>query len=249
MRIRFVPIALFLLLPVVSIILLGTNASPLPSGLAASFTGVHLPVQADQEFKDAQQAWNERLQKSRNRVKDMERRMDQTEIEINRLCNFLSGAEPRSTKIQNQTAAHVAELTAQLHRLRDEAVIAQEEADAILAEGAAKKFKVESLAPTTPSGEPNLLYYRARFDELQMDRRDSELRAWVMQLRITDLNRRITLNSGTGDNFFIGRLRDELQQAQRGMELARARLTSIARQLDELREQARAAGVSPDDWR
>lgn len=249
MKIRFVSAALFFLLPVVSIVLLDTNASPFGNGLAASLTGMRLPVQADQEFKDAQQDWNNRLQKSRNRVRDLVRRMDQTEVEINRLHNFLLSAEPRSTKIHNQTAAHIAELTAQLHRLRDEAALTQAEADAILAEGAAKKFKVESLAPMTPSGKPNLVYYRVRFDELQMDRRDTELRAWVMQLRIHDLNRRITINSVTGDNFFIGRLRDELQQAQRGLELARARLTSIARQLDELREQARVAGVSPDDWR
>ena len=132
-------------------------------------------------------------------------------------------------------------------RLREAAVTAQEEADAILAEGAAKKFKVELLTPTTPSGAPNLAYYRVRFDELQSDRRDAERRARVMQLRINDLNRRITLNAGTGDNFFLSRLRDELQQAQQGLALAGARLTRISKQLNELLEQARAAGISSSD--
>jgi hypothetical protein len=82
--------------------------------------------------------------------------------------------------------------------------------------------------------------------ELQNELLDAELRAQVIELRINDLNRRITINSVTGDNFFIGRLRDELQQAERGLEQARARIDAASRQLKELREQARAAGISLD---
>jgi hypothetical protein len=133
-------------------------------------------------------------------------------------------------------------------QLREKMMLVQEEADAILTEGVARKFKVELLTPATQSGEPNFAYYRARFEELQGDRRSAELHTWVMQSRINDINRRILLSSGTGDNFFISRLRDELQQAQQGVELARGRLTFISKQLDELREQARAAGISLEIW-
>jgi hypothetical protein len=250
MKFRYVlSLSLSLLLPVVSTVLPDANASPSLSGLAASFTGTHPDRQTDQEFKAAQQDWNERLRKARDKVKEMERRLDQTELEINRLRNFVFGAEPRSAKTQNQNITRIVELGAQMCLLREKVVTAQEEAYALLEDGVAKKFKVESLTPTTPSGEPNVVYYRIRFDELQRDRRDAELRAWVMQSRINDLNRRIILSLGTGDNFFIGKLRDELRQAEQGVELARARHTFISRQLDELREQARAAGFSPEVWK
>jgi hypothetical protein len=249
MKIKYILIALSLLLPVVSTGLLDANASPHSDGLAASFTGIRPYTQTDQEFKVAQQDWNERLRKARDKVRDMESRLDQTELEINRLRNFVFGAEPRAAKTQNQTVTRLDVLGAQMCLLREKAMTAQDEAYALLEEGVAKKFKVESLTPKTPSGEPNVVYYRVRFDELQRDRRDAELRTWVMQSRINDLSRRITLSSGTGDNFFISKLRDELQQAQQGVELARARHTLISRQLDELREQARAAGLPPEVWK
>jgi chromosome segregation ATPase len=213
--------------------------------LLIAIVSVAVAQQAKQEPSAAEHTWNERLRQAREKVKDLERRADQTELEINRLRNILFSAEPRSPETHNRLNTQIAELTRLMRRLRAEALVAEDEADAILAEGAAKKFKVESLSPTTKTFEPNLEYYRLRFAELQSELRDAEARAQVMQLRINDLNRRITINAVTGDNFFIGRLRDELPEAQRGLELARARIAAATRQIEELREQARAARVPP----
>jgi chromosome segregation ATPase len=244
MQIRLVSIALSLFVLAAAITIAERQATAREPG--PSPPGIHPSKQADQEYEAASHAWNERLRKAREKIRDLERRADETEMEINRLNNFLRSAEPRSAKTHNQTAAQIADLNNLLRQLRADAAVAQDEADTILAEGAARKFKVESLSRTTSTGEPNPEYFRARMVELQNELLDAELRAQVIELRINDLNRRITINSVTGDNFFIGRLRDELQQAERGLEQARARIDAASRQLKELREQARAAGISLD---
>jgi chromosome segregation ATPase len=197
----------------------------------------------DKERDAAERAWNERLSKAREKVKDLERRADQAELEVNRLRNFLFSAEPRDAGTNGQISARMSELSELSHRLRAEAKAAQEEVDEILSEGETRKFKVESLPPTTKTGAPNLEYYRSRSAELQSDLRDAEARAEVMLLRMRELRYRINGQSGSGDNFFLARLQGELQEAEQGLERARARITELSQQLEALRQQAAAAGV------
>jgi hypothetical protein len=206
----------------------------------------HLGAQPGNQNEPEQRDWNKRLRQAREKMRDLERRADLAEIETNRLRNFLFGAEPRTSKTHNQTVSQIAELSRLIRRLRAESVIVQAEAEAILEEGVAKGFKVQAISPTKNSGEPNPEYYRVRVPELQADLRDSQIREQVLHLRINELKRRITVNSGTGDNFFIGRLRDELQQTERGLEQTRARIGAISMQLDELIKAARAAGIKPE---
>ncbi len=202
-------------------------------------------AQQDKEREAAERDWNERLRQARERVKDLERRADQAELEIVRLRNIQFSPAPQDAGTSARINRQVAELSALMRRLRAEAAVAQHEVNALLEEGEIKQFKLLSLSPTTETGEPNLNYYRQRFLELDTDLRDAEARAQVMRLRANDLRRRITINSVTGDNFFIGRLRDQLQETQQGLELARARIATLKQQLEDLHQRAHAAGVPP----
>ncbi len=220
-----------------------TVAEPVCSSQELSATASS--AQQDKERETAERDWNERLRQARERVKDLERRADQAELEIVRLRNIQFSPAPQDAGTSAKINRQVAELSALMRRLRAEAVVAQHEVNTLLEEGEIKQFKLHSLSPTTETGEPNLNYYRKRFLELQTDLRDAEARAQVMRLRANDLRRRITINSVTGDNFFIGRLRDELEETQQGLELARARIATLSQQLEELRQRAHAAGVPP----
>ena len=202
------------------------------------------PSAQDSLSDAAEQAWNEKLAKLRAQVKDLERRADQAELEINRLRNIQFSAAPKDAGTSAQINARVAELTELARRLRAEAKATQSEVDALLAEGEAKKYKIAGPSPTTKTGEPNLDYYQTRLAEIQSEMRDAEARAQVMQLRINDIRYRINGNSGSGDNFYLGRLRTELQEAQAGLEKAQARLAAATRQLEALRQQAAEAGIS-----
>jgi chromosome segregation ATPase len=215
-----------------------------PAGQKAEGQNADSAQTTDEQQRElAEKDWNEKLSKARERVKDLERRADQAELEVNRLRNFQFSAEPRDAGTNAQINARVAELNELARRLRAEAKTAQEEVDALLAEGAEKNYKIAKLSPTTKTGAVNLEYYESRFAELQSELRDAMARAQVMQLRINALRFRINDNARTGDNFFLGRLRGELQEAEGGLEQAQLRMAAATGQLEELRRQARAAGV------
>lgn len=200
------------------------------------------PTQTDRQ-DTAEQLWNEKLAKLREKVKDLERRADQAELEINRLRNFQFSAEMRDAGTNAQINARVAELTDLAAKLRAEAKAAQSEIDALLDEGEAKKYKLALLSPTTKTGEPNLDYYKSRLGELQTELHDAEARAQVMQLRMNEIRLRINGNAVSGDNFFLGRLRSELQEAQEGFDKAQARIAAAKEKLEALRREASGAGV------
>jgi len=214
-----------------------------PASNANKAESVKTPEAQDANQDAAEKAWNENLAKLRERVKELERRADQAELEVNRLRNFLFSAEPRDAGANGKALARSAELTDLAQKLRAEAKATQREVDELLAEGEAKKYKIATLSPTTKSGDPNLDYYQSRLAELQTELNDAQARAQVMQLRINELRLRINGNSGSGDSFFLGRLRDELDEAQKGLEKAQTRVAAALEKLEALRKQAREAGV------
>ncbi len=220
------------------------NQPPPSSDKGKATAQATLSTQSGKEQSPAEQSWNRKLSETRQKVKELERRADQTELEINRLRNLLFSAEPRDPGTNAQINQRISELTELMEHLRAEAKAAQEEGAALVKEGEAKGYQVESLSPTTEAGKPNLEYYRKRFAELQSELQDAQARAQVMQLRINDLRFRINNNARSGDNFFLGRLRGELQEAEKGLESARTRITKANQQLEELLLQARNAGLS-----
>ncbi len=190
--------------------------------------------------------WNERLKAAQARVKELNRRADQTELEINRLRNFLYGAEPRPANEHKNLINQIGLLTEDLRALRAEATRAQAQVDAILDEGTVRGFRVLSPGLTTRSGRPSTDAFRQRYGELQQELADIRSREAVLQLRANDIFRRILINSGTGDEFYNNSLRDDKYESESELENTRLRVAKINLKLEELRAQARAVGIKLD---
>ncbi|MBI3653166.1 MAG: hypothetical protein HY231_19230 [Acidobacteria bacterium] len=200
---------------------------------------------AEERRRNAEMAWSIRLRIAQERARDLERRADATELEINRLQNRLFSGEPRPSKTQVEWIANIGELTRELRRLRGEAQIARAQVEELLDEGVAAGFR--AYATTTAlqlqEGMSAGQYYRTRDGELKTELSDTERRAEVMQLRINDLSRRILLNSGSGDEFYNARLRDRKTDLEVELSALLTREEYTNRKLDELRRQARAVGI------
>lgn len=190
---------------------------------------------------EAERDWSERLRAAQTRVRELRRLADAAELEINRLKNLLFSGEPRSSQTHKGLIADIDVLTYEMRRLRAEAATAQAAVEALLSEGAARGF---SVTPTeTRNAISNRDEFRSRYNELNIDLLDAERRADVLQLRANDIHRRILLNSGTGDEFYNTRLRDQLTDTEEELYDTRARIAGFRRQIDAVRRQARSAGV------
>ena len=210
------------------------RAIPTPAAVAETTV-------AQRDTAEAARLWRERLQRAQQQVRELRRQADATELEINRKKNMLFSGEPRSTQTHKGLIADIDILTFQMRRLRAEAANAQADVDALLAEGDASGYSVTPTAiKQAITGRDE---YRSRYNELNIDLLDAQKRVDVLQLRINDINRRILLNSGSGDEFYNNRLRDQLQATEDDLYDTRARAAAIRRNLEELRQEARRAGI------
>lgn len=155
----------------------------------------------------AETAWNERLRQAQAKVKDLERRADQAELQITQVRNNQNDAtRARSTDEINQANNRQSELGQQSRQLREEAAVAQAEVNALLAEGQANGYHVIKADETT------------RNAEAQEDQSDAQARIQVIQLRITRIRSEMLR---TSDNYARNRLRAELQEEEENLNQAR----------------------------
>lgn len=201
-----------------------------------------LPTQRNY-FAEAESTWNIRLKIAQQRVKELGRRADETELEVNRLKNVLFSPERRSSQEHKGLIAEVDNLTVEMRRLRAEAAAARVAVQEILDEGQARGFRVAAASLTDTVGSSSPVFYRSRYNELQNDLSDTQRRADVLQVRVNNLRRVILLNSRTGDEFYNNRVRENLQDMQEELYAMLASVTATREKIDQLRQQARAAGV------
>ncbi len=194
-------------------------------------------------FTEAERTWNERLKISQGIVKELQRRADETELEINRLKNVLFSAERRSTQEHKGLIADIDSLTIEMRRLRAAAAAARVTVEEMLDEGQAQGFRVSSASLTNTTGSSNLVFYRSRYSELQNDLVDTQSRVDVLQIRANNLRRVILLNSRTGDEFYNNRVRENQRDTQEELNETLGRVSALRDKIEELRQQARAAGV------
>jgi hypothetical protein len=213
-----------------------------PPTLQAEASG---SLSSEERRRIAEESWSLRLRITQEKVKELERRADVTEMEINRLKNVLYSGEPRPAKTHKELIAQVESQTAELRRLRAEAQIARTELADLLNEGTAAGFRTYSTATALQLGRGMSAgqYYRTRYAESKTELVDAERRADIIQLRINDLSRRILLNSGSGDEFYNTRLRDMKSDLELELSEELARIDAVNRKIEELRRQARAAGI------
>ncbi len=221
--------------------------------------------QPDAEFLAAEKDWNTRLSEARRRVRDFERRANQTALEASQARNTIFHNDPNALNANNARVAQLQELA---RAYRNETRLAQDAVNSLLDEGRQYGFQLTYSSPRLKNGEPNLEYYRARFQALQTELQDEWARAEALQLRTnrvqtiinTNLNAGIYYpstrrgfvfypNNGAADAFYLNRLRNELGGGSGDLNASQARVAILTAQLEELQEEGRRAGVPPGIFR
>lgn len=196
-----------------------------------------------------EEAWREQVAAAREKANQTQRAAEETELRVTDLRNELSrpGHTPNE---RNGIAADLDAVGRQVLDLRAQARAAADELNKLLDQGRAKGFS-EAPGPKaqTDDGKPNNQYYRERYDKLTQQLRDAERRVQLYENRLRELNQRINNNSVSGDNFYISRLQQDRDDAQRQMEEAQAAYDKARADMDALMEEARRAGVPPGVFR
>jgi hypothetical protein len=194
-------------------------------------------------------SWRGRVRQARERAKSLERSAEETELRVTELRNAL-GSSGQTAKYRNNTAAELDRAGQQLLELRARAREAASDLEKLLEYGRDKGFKEEpGPSATTGEGKPNEDYYRTRFAKLNEELQTANRRAELFENRIRDLNARININSGSGDNFYIAQLQQERDEAQQKMNEARAARDRVQQEIAALVEEARRAGLPPGIFR
>lgn len=221
------------------------EASKLPAEkVSAKNAAVIAPEKpADDPKKKAEKDWNERLKKAQAKQSDLERRADQTELQITQLRNQLFSATSRSPEMNGQLNARIGELTGQRNRLRVEAQAAQQEVATLQSEGRNNAYQISETKLTNEQGEPDAQAYKAEEEKLQSELNDAQARVEVLRIRLNSLQSEV-LKKGNGDNFTLNRLRQERDSVNAELAETRSRIEELNNKLQAHRQKARAARVS-----
>ena len=193
--------------------------------------------------KKAEKEWNEQLKKAQEKQSDLERRADQTELQITQLRNQLFSATARSPELNGQLNVQISKLSAIRNRLRAEAQTAQQEVAGLQSEGRNNTYQVSEVSLTNEKGEPDAKAYQAEQETLQNELRDAQARVEVLRIRLNSVQGEV-LKKGNGDNFTLNRLRQERDQTMAELEETRSRIEELKGKLQSHRQKASAVGVT-----
>src|SRR5437868_1948973 len=193
--------------------------------------------------------WRESVKHAREIAKNAERAAEEAELRVNDLRNQL-GISGKTTAFRNQIAADLEEAGQIVKQRKLEARQAMDEVSALLEEGNNKGYKEEEGPKSVSSdGKPNEDYYRGRFAELSAALEDAERKVQLYGNRVREYNQRITSNSVSGDNFYLAQIKQDRDDAQHQLDEALAGREKAVKELDALKDQARAAGLPPGIFR
>jgi len=194
-------------------------------------------------------AWRERARAARDRARSLERSADEAELRITELGNEM-GASGQSSRHRNETAAQLGEAGRQLADLRAQARKAASDLQELLQYGREKGYSEEAPAQSTlEDGKPNEEYYRGRYAALLDESKDADRLVRLYENRVSDLNQRILLNTGSGDNFYTMQIQQDRDAMQEKLNEARAARTKAQSDIEALMEEARRAGLPPGLFR
>lgn len=196
-------------------------------------------------------SWRERVSKARDRAKALERESEQAELRITALRNDL-GVSGQTAKYRNETAAEMEQAGQRLKEVKAQARAAADDLAQLIDYGREKGFtETEGPKPTSEDGKPNDDFYRAQLAKLNEAIEGAQRRIQLYQNRVNDISQRILMNGGKkgGDNFYMLQLQKDRDEAQEKLDESRAALSKAQTDLENLKEQARRAGVTPDLFR
>lgn len=192
-------------------------------------------------------AWREQVASARTRAESLERAAEEAELLTTQLRNDL-GSSGQDTRQRNATAAELDTAGKQLTESKTQARAANAELKKLLEEGSSKGF-TESPGPqaTAADGKPNVAYYRTRYEKLLQTMRDTERRVQLYDNRVRSLNE--SLVNTNRDRFTSSQLEQDRNEAQDKANEARAGLSKAQTDLENLMNEARAAGIPPGLFR
>jgi len=207
------------------------------------------PADASGKASAEEIAWRQAVKKARALADSSQRAAEDTELRMTELRNQLS-ASGQGPGDRNQTMNDLAATGDTLKRQKAEAREAANDLNKLLEDGRQKGYREEEGPPSvSKKGEPNEDYYRTKFAELNQALQDADRRVQLYQNRINELNQRISGNSRTGDNFYIGQLQQDRDEAQHSLDQAREASQKAQADISALKDQARAAGLPPGIFR
>lgn len=187
-------------------------------------------------------AWRADYAAADEAAKAAERRALDAELRANEMKNEL---QTSSTVAERNAAA--AALEAQGNEVREaraEAAAARARADRLKAVGAHDRFKPDSgPAPVTKDGEINPSYFLQAVQKAQTSLDDADRRIEVFQNRIVELRGEILRGTGSGDNFAVARIQEQITQAESDLARAQTDRSAAAAALDQAQNEARSAGI------
>lgn len=229
-----------------------TTEEPTKPGDAS--TTAAQPKSGEPKTNPEESSWRDNVRKARNRAKELERAAEEAELRITALRNQL-GTSGESARFRNETAAEMNQAGQQLKELRTQARTAADDLAELVDYGRQKGFtEAEGPKATADDGKPNEEYFRSSLAKVNGDIESAQRRIELYNNRIRDLNQQLATNSSGkdskghktgGDSFFAGQLQQDREEAQRKLDEARGALAKAQTELEDLREQARRAGVSP----
>lgn len=175
-------------------------------------------------------------------MSELERRADQTELQITQLRNQLFSATARGPEANGQLSARINELSELRNRLRAQAQMAQLAVAGLEAEGQRNAHQTSETSLTNEKGEPDAQAFRAEYDKLQSELQDAQTRVEVLQFRLNRAQAEV-LNRGNGDNFALNRLRQERDQATTELQETQARIEDVKNKLQAHQQKAASAGI------
>lgn len=222
-------------------------------------------AQSDARFMVREKDWNARLAEAQAQVKAFERRANRSDLAATESRNQIFLADGNAANSRN---VRVAELQETARNFRIEARHAQALVNRLLDEGRESGFQIFSFSPTLKNGEPNLDYYRAKFQELQSELLDLMAEKDVLRNEANRYNTVVnsTLNggiyypptgsgilfypnNGAGDLHYLNRLRENFAGTSGDLKSVQTRIEFLFQQIEELKEAGRKSGVPPGIFR
>jgi lambda repressor-like predicted transcriptional regulator len=196
------------------------------------------------EISSEEKAWRENVKQARQRADAAQRAAEEAELRVTDLRNRLSvsGLDQRD---RNVILAEMEETGDTVKQLRAEAKQAKSDLENALDQGREKGYREDA----GPSEKPNESYYREKYAKLTKELDDAQRRVQLYDDRVRDINQRITINSRTGDNYFIAKLQQDRDEAQQSLQDAQASVEKAQQDIDALKEEARTSGVPPGVFR
>lgn len=186
--------------------------------------------------------WRSDYAAAEERARAAERKALDAELQANEMKHELQSSG--SVAERNAAAAALDAKTTEIEQARSEAAAARAEAERLKNVGASARYKAApGPGPVDSSGGANRGFHQQAVQRATTAQADAERRVAVYQNRVLELRQQMLNTGGSGDNFALMKMQEQLTQAEGDLEKAQTDLGKATTELEAARAAAAAAGV------